>query len=75
MKPDADNRFWIQVGQYTSLAMLLPASIFAGYVIGVYLDKAFHTGFFKVVFLLLGIAAGMTELIRQLMKDTRDDAK
>ncbi len=55
---------------YLSLAMLLPLCTFVGYAIGYFLDKAFHTHFFYLVFLLFGIAAGFVELIRQLQKDS-----
>jgi F0F1-type ATP synthase assembly protein I len=61
------------VSEYTALAFLLPTSTFVGYVIGYLLDKAFHTHFLYLVFLLIGIAAGFVQLIRQLMRDTRDD--
>lgn len=57
--------------RYLSLATMLPASTFAGYLIGYLLDKAFGTHFLYLVFLLLGIAAGFIELIRQILKDTR----
>jgi F0F1-type ATP synthase assembly protein I len=67
------KNFMVTVGQYTSLALLLPAAIFVGYAVGYLLDKAFHTHFLYIVFLLLGIAAGFVELIRQLRRDTRDD--
>jgi F0F1-type ATP synthase assembly protein I len=40
-----------------------------GYGIGYGLDKLFHTGFLKVVFLLLGIASGIIELVRELSED------
>ncbi len=60
-----------QVGEYTSLAFLLPAATFVGYVIGYLLDRAFHTHFLYIPFLILGIAAGFVQLIRQLMRDTR----
>ena len=63
----------VMVGEYTSLAFLLPVSTFVGYLIGYLLDKAFHTHFLYIPFLLLGIAAGFVQLIRQLQKDTRDD--
>ena len=62
---------WVLVGEYTSLAVLLPASAAIGYIMGVLLDRFFHTHFLYIVFLLLGIAAGFLELIRQLQKDTR----
>jgi F0F1-type ATP synthase assembly protein I len=63
----------VQVGEYTSLAFLLPAATFVGYGIGYLLDKAFGTTFLYLVFLLLGIAAGFVELIRRLMRDTKED--
>jgi len=62
-----------QVSEYTSLAFLLPASTFVGYAIGYLLDKAFGTHFFYLIFLLLGIVSGFVELIRRLMRDTKQD--
>lgn len=61
---------WVrQFGKYYGLAFLVPVSILVGYTIGYFLDKAFHTQFLKVVFLFLGIASGMIELVRELTKD------
>jgi F0F1-type ATP synthase assembly protein I len=65
--------FMVTVGEYTSLAFVLPAATFVGYAIGYLLDKAFHTNFLYLVFLILGIAAGFVQLIRQVQRDTRDD--
>ena len=59
--------------QYTSLALLLPVSTFVGYLIGGLLDRAFHTDFLYIVFLILGSIGGFVELIRQVMRDTRDE--
>ena len=61
------------VGEYTALAFMLPAATFIGYLIGYLLDKAFGTHFLYIPFLILGIAAGFVQLIRQLMRDTRND--
>ncbi len=63
----------VLVGEYTSLAIMLPAATLVGYIIGYLLDKAFHTHFLYIPFLILGIAAGFVQLIRQLMRDTRGD--
>jgi F0F1-type ATP synthase assembly protein I len=60
-------------GEYTSLAFLLPISTLVGYVIGYLLDKAFGTHFLHVIFLVLGTISGFVQLIRQVMRDTRDD--
>jgi len=69
------KNFMVLVGQYTSLAFLLPAATFVGYVIGYLLDKAFHTKFLYIVFLILGIVAGFVQLIRQIQRDTRDNGE
>ena len=58
-----------QVGKYYSVVFILPASVLIGFIIGYLIDKAFGTGFFKIVFLFLGLASGMIELIRELSKD------
>ena len=63
----------VLVGEYTSLAFLLPVSAVLGYAIGYLMDQEFGTTWLKLVCLILGIAAGMTQLIRQLMRDTKDD--
>jgi F0F1-type ATP synthase assembly protein I len=62
-----------QAGEYTSLAFLLPATTFVGYAIGYLLDKAFGTHFLYVVFLLIGIVSGFVQLIRRLMRDTKQN--
>jgi len=60
-------------GEYTALAFLLPVSSFVGYAIGYLLDKAFGTHFLYLVFLVLGTVSGFVQLIRQFLRDTRDD--
>jgi len=62
----------VLVGEYTSLAFLLPAATFVGYAIGYLLDKAFGTHWLYLPFLILGIVAGFVQLIRHLMRDTRE---
>jgi F0F1-type ATP synthase assembly protein I len=61
------------VGEYTSLAFMLPAATLVGYVVGYLLDRAFHTHFLYIPFLILGIVAGFVQLVRQLMRDTPKD--
>ncbi|HXA52394.1 MAG TPA: AtpZ/AtpI family protein [Candidatus Acidoferrum sp.] len=64
----------VLVGEYTSLAFLLPVCTFVGYAIGYLLDKALHTTWLYIPFLMLGIVSGLVQLIRLLMRDTRDDS-
>jgi F0F1-type ATP synthase assembly protein I len=62
---------WLQVGRYSQLALMLPAGTVAGWLIGSALDRWLHTSWISVVGLLLGIAAGMFELIRTVLRDTK----
>ncbi|MCL4853951.1 MAG: AtpZ/AtpI family protein [Bryobacteraceae bacterium] len=67
-----DRKNWIRLtGEYLSLAFLLPSATFVGYAIGYFLDRAFGTSFLYLVFLLLGIAGGFIQLVRQIQKDSR----
>ncbi len=61
------------VGEYSSLAFILPASILVGYGIGYGLDKWLGTNYWYIVWLLLGIVAGMKELIRKVLVDFQKD--
>jgi F0F1-type ATP synthase assembly protein I len=63
----------IQLGKYYGMIFILPAAVLVGFGIGYGLDKIFHTGFLKIVFLFLGVAAGVIDLFRELTKD--DPAK
>jgi len=63
----------VLVGEYTSLAFMLPIATFVGYAIGYLLDKAFGTHWIYIAGLLFGIAAGFVQLVRQLMRDSNDE--
>ncbi len=62
------------VGEYTSLAFLLPVSALVGYVLGYLLDKELETTWLYIPGLILGIVAGMVQLVRLLIRDTHNDA-
>jgi F0F1-type ATP synthase assembly protein I len=58
------------IGKYINLALILPITMFIGYMMGYGLDALFHTTWIRYVFLLIGSAAGFVELIRELSKGT-----
>jgi F0F1-type ATP synthase assembly protein I len=68
MPKDSNNPFQL-LGRYSYLAFILPVSTCVGYGIGYLLDKFFHTHFLYLVFLLLGIASGFIELIREVNRN------
>ncbi len=66
---DKEDGFVASALRYTAIATMLPASTFAGYLIGYWLDRYFGTRHLNVVFLVLGIVGGFTQLVRELMRN------
>ena len=63
---------WGQMANYAKLAIMLPAATLVGWLIGAALDHWLHTTWLYIVGLLLGIIAGFVELIRAVMKDSKN---
>jgi len=62
---------WVQVGRYSELALMLPAGTVVGWLAGSALDRWLHTSWIGVVGLVLGSAAGLIEVIRTVLRDTK----
>jgi F0F1-type ATP synthase assembly protein I len=69
--PEKKTNPWVQVGRYSQLALMLPAGTVVGWLIGSALDRWLHTSWISIVGLFMGIAAGMIELIRNVLRDTK----
>ena len=67
LKPDK-SLLWL--GKYLSLALTLPASVVAGYLLGAWADRWLHLPFLRVIGILLGVAAGLVQIFRELARDT-----
>jgi F0F1-type ATP synthase assembly protein I len=63
---------WAQLGRYSHLALVLPASAVAGLFLGMALDRWLNTSWIYIAGLLLGCVAGFTELIRAIMKMSKE---
>jgi F0F1-type ATP synthase assembly protein I len=63
-----DKNIWQQIGRYSNLGMILPASVIAGIVIGALLDRWLKTKWITLAGLLLGCVVGFIELIRGAMR-------
>ena len=70
MPPKSDGSLtWL--GKYLSLALTLPASVVAGYILGAAADHWLHWPILQAVGILLGMAAGLIQIIRELSRDER----
>ncbi len=65
-KPDK-SFFWL--GKYLSLALTLPASVVAGYLIGTFADHHFHLPILRAAGIVLGMAAGMVQIFKEISRD------
>ena len=55
------------------LALMLPAGCLIGALAGTWLDKHFHTGWMAVTGILLGAAAGFTQIFRTASRYMKRD--
>ena len=69
MPPKADKPL-IWLGRYLSLALTLPASVVAGYLLGSLADHWLRSSFLRVVGILLGMIAGLVQIFRELNRET-----
>jgi F0F1-type ATP synthase assembly protein I len=63
---------WLQIGRYSQLALALPACIVAGLAIGAGLDHWLKTKWITLVGLLVGCVAGFIELIRGIIRASKE---
>ena len=62
------------VARYSEMAFTIPAGVIVGYFGGRWLDGRFGTHWIYILGLILGAAAGLIQVVRQLMRDPGDDA-
>jgi F0F1-type ATP synthase assembly protein I len=68
-KNAAHNLAWL--GKYLALGLTLPASVAAGYVLGALADHWLHIQFLRVLGILLGMAAGLVQILRELFRESK----
>jgi F0F1-type ATP synthase assembly protein I len=61
----------IWLSKYLSLAFTLPASVLAGYILGAVADHWLHIPILRAVGILLGMVAGLIQIMREISRDER----
>lgn len=67
-RKNASHLTWL--GKYLSLALTLPASVAAGYLLGAAADHWFHLPILRALGIALGMAAGLFQVLRELSRET-----
>ena len=70
--PEQKRNVWLLVAKYGHVGFILPACVIVGLLIGAALDKWLGTKSLMLVGIILGSVAGFVELIRMMMKASRD---
>ena len=70
--PEQKKNVWLLVARYGHIGFILPACVFIGLLIGAAFDKWLGTKSFMLVGIILGSVAGFVELIRVMMKASRE---
>jgi F0F1-type ATP synthase assembly protein I len=71
-KNEQNQNVWRQIARYTNMGFILPASIVVGLSIGALLDRWLKTRWITLVGLLVGCLAGFAELIREIVKSSKE---
>ena len=60
------------VARYSGMAFTVPAAVVVGYFIGGWLDSRFGTHSLYIAGVVLGAAAGLVQVVRQLTQESGD---
>lgn len=69
--PPKPERPLLWLGKYLSLALTLPASVVVGYILGALFGHWLHIPFLRVIGILLGMAAGLIQILRELSREEK----
>ena len=59
------------LGKYLTLALTLPASLVAGFILGKFAEHWLHLAILPVAGILVGMAGGIIQILRELARDDK----
>jgi F0F1-type ATP synthase assembly protein I len=68
-----EKSLWVQYGEYSHLALVLPVGVGIGWFFGSWIDGKMNTHWIQWVGLLFGLVSGFWELIRATKKLNREN--
>jgi len=70
--PERKDSMMGAVARYSGMAFTVPAAVVVGYFIGGWLDSRFGTHSLYIAGVVLGAAAGLVQVVRQLTQESGD---
>jgi F0F1-type ATP synthase assembly protein I len=78
-KPDKrEESAWVTMARYSEIGFMIPASVFAGYILGLLADHFLHTHWLYLLGIIFGAVTGFVQMIRRALessKETEEDDK
>ncbi len=69
--PTPPDKSLVWLGKYLSLALTLPASAAAGYILGALADHWLHWPFLRPMGIVAGMVGGLVKIVQELARDDR----
>ncbi len=69
--PQKPDRSLLWLGKYLSLALTLPASVVAGYILGALADHWLHVQVLRAAGIILGMAGGLIQILKELSRESK----
>jgi len=69
--PTGPDKSLVWLGKYLSLALTLPASAMAGYILGALADHWLHWPFLRPMGIVAGMVGGLVKIVQELARDDR----
>ena len=70
-QPYSAGASMVAAARYMGLAFVIPMGAGAGWIAGKFLDSKLHTTYWMTICLLLGIAGGFIQVIREVQRDIK----
>lgn len=70
--PSRPDRPLLWLSKYLALALTLPASVAAGFLLGAAADYWLHAPWLRAVGILFGMVTGIIQIVKQLTRDAKD---
>ena len=73
--PARPDKTLVQLGRYLSMALTLPSSVFAGYLLGEGGNRWLHIPFLRVLGIMLGMTVGLIKVFEELSRAHKKDTR
>ena len=74
-KKPQDQSPWVLMARYSEIGFLIPAAVFAGYVMGLLADHFLHTHWLYLAGIIFGAIVGFVSMIRRALQASSDEEK